>query len=65
MLGGLFGRGKLMTNRWCDTENDLGGEGHYAHHLSFEWIIFRGNPKFWCGYCIQEARELMEKEGEN
>jgi hypothetical protein len=54
-----------MTNRWCDTENDLGGEGHYAHEKSFEWIIFRGNPKFWCGYCIQEARELIEKEEEN
>jgi hypothetical protein len=51
-----------MTNLSCDTENELGGERHYAHYSSFEWIMFQGNPKLWCGDCIDRARELMEEE---
>jgi hypothetical protein len=55
----------MSEKRWCNTENDLGGEGHYAHETSFEWIKFRGDPRVWCSNCVQEARELMEKEEEN
>jgi hypothetical protein len=56
----------MSEKRWCNTENDLGGEGHYAHETSFEWIEFRGDLKLWCSNCIQQAREIMEnEEGEN
>tara|TARA_R110000772_G_scaffold49965_1_gene115035 strand:+ start:311 stop:490 length:180 start_codon:yes stop_codon:yes gene_type:complete len=51
-----------MRKQWCNTENDLGGEAHYAHESSFDWIMFRGDAKFWCEDCRHEAEELMEEE---
>jgi len=51
-----------MRKQWCNTENDLGGEAHYAHESSFDWIMFRGDAKLWCEDCRYEAEELMEAE---
>jgi hypothetical protein len=49
-----------MGNRWCDTEGYLGGRDHYVDESSFEWIIFEGVERYWCGDCIDRSRKLME-----
>ena len=50
-----------MLGEWCNTENYGGGEAHYAHRSSFDWITL-GDKALWV--CADCKYELGSKEEE-
>jgi len=42
---------------WCNTEDYTGGEGHYAHRSSFDWIMVGGVAMWACDNCRHELED--------
>jgi hypothetical protein len=56
------GGGIKMLGQWCNTENYGGGEAHYAHRSSFDWITI-GDKALWvCEDCKYELASEEEEE---
>lgn len=53
-----------MSKAWCNPEDDGGGEAHYAHRSSFDWILVNGKAKWFCDDCRYEIEKQQEEEYE-
>lgn len=50
-----------MSKQWCNTEDYLGYDPHYAHESKFEWIMVNDDAKLWCSDCRYEWEERSEQ----
>ena len=49
-----------MSKGWCNTEDYLGYDPHYAHASKFDWITIRDKVIFACEDCRYELEEENE-----
>jgi hypothetical protein len=48
----------------CNPENHTGGEAHYAHRSSFDWVMVGNTVGWFCEDCRLDIEKLQEEEYE-